>query len=109
MMAADEIWMPDIHIRLRTPEEAAAYKADLDARFGQVMFVCAICNEAVRSDPTWHTPRHKEQREPICRHCIRTWGMRDAGPVFNRANYWALGQLKAMTNRLQWEIRNGRR
>jgi hypothetical protein len=73
----------------------------------KTLFVCCICDEPVEEGRTFL--RSSQQHEPVCNSCTRHWGFKASGPVFNRLNYKRLQQLSAMTSRLQWEIRNGRR
>ena len=70
-------------------------------------FQCVICKEAVEIPPEGYLWRAK-QKPPLCLGCIRHWGSRNSGPVFNRQNYRTLQELSAIINKLQWEIINGR-
>ncbi|TCN30290.1 hypothetical protein [Sinorhizobium americanum] len=76
----------------------------------EVLFTCLICGREVEKPSDWRL-RNRALRfsGPICFGCTSQWGSKCSGPVFNRRNYQILRQLSAITNCLQWEIKNGHR
>lgn len=70
-------------------------------------FVCAICDRTIVDDE-W-TARRQYNKAPICGYCTGQWGRQMRPSKVTRGDYNAMQRLKAITERLNWEIHNGQR
>ena len=67
-------------------------------------FVCVSCDRTIKPDPYLF---HHEDQEPICLMCVRNFGQHLRPTRITRGDHRVLMRLKAITERLQWEIING--
>lgn len=70
-------------------------------------FVCAVCDHTIQDDG-WG-PRQLWNKSPICGYCASHWGRTMRPSKVTQGDYFALKRLKAITERLNWEIHNGHR
>lgn len=66
-------------------------------------FDCVCCQNKIEEKP-WFDVRHEP---PVCESCRGSWGKCGKPPGMKREDWRSLQRLKAVTERLKWEIYNG--